>query len=102
MLSPDVTRHVPTFVAPLHHRSIRPITGASARTYHYRTCVGTWRATSEQCDDVLFTMFAQTWHATSLHLPPHYIIASSVIHLSRQSYLTVGSKIYNKFQPSAY
>ncbi|MBD5205292.1 MAG: hypothetical protein HDS84_02810 [Bacteroidales bacterium] len=27
-----------------------------------------WRATSEPCDDVLFTMFAQTWHATSLHL----------------------------------
>ncbi|MBD5301430.1 MAG: hypothetical protein HDS16_00255 [Bacteroides sp.] len=33
-----------------------------------RTNVGTWRATSDRCDDVLLTAFAQTWHATSLHL----------------------------------
>ncbi|MBD5302008.1 MAG: hypothetical protein HDS16_03280 [Bacteroides sp.] len=31
------------------------------------TNVGTWRATSESFDEVLRTMFTQTWHATSLH-----------------------------------
>ncbi|MBD5302664.1 MAG: hypothetical protein HDS16_06705 [Bacteroides sp.] len=29
--------------------------------------VGTWRATSEPCDDVLCMVIPQTWHATSLH-----------------------------------
>ncbi|MBD5224176.1 MAG: hypothetical protein HDS71_09075 [Bacteroidales bacterium] len=29
--------------------------------------VGTWRATSEPCGDVLFMVIPQTWHATSLH-----------------------------------
>ncbi|MBD5205860.1 MAG: hypothetical protein HDS84_05740 [Bacteroidales bacterium] len=38
----------------------------------HRQNVGTWRAMSERYGNGLFTMFPQTWHATFLHLPPHY------------------------------
>ena len=32
-----------------------------------RQNVGTWRATSDCCDNALLAAFTQTWHATSLH-----------------------------------
>ena len=42
-VSPDMARHVPTFATVL-----QSVAGARGGTPHYRTSVGTWRATSRE------------------------------------------------------
>ncbi|MBD5206106.1 MAG: hypothetical protein HDS84_07000 [Bacteroidales bacterium] len=58
------------------------------------TNVGTWRAKSELYGDVMGTVFAQTWHATSLHSSGK--VCSQLLSLFLQYKLFYNSNIHSK------
>ncbi|MBD5205559.1 MAG: hypothetical protein HDS71_04995 [Bacteroidales bacterium] len=66
-----------TGVATIHFRKVVAIRYRTSGDPHYRTSVGTWRATSEESPYIIHRRKVQTWHAKSLHWHRNFSLTCS-------------------------